>query len=255
MEFYSGGDPVHYVRNLPGVSDARQRRLVETVNQLNAISNEQAANPELDARIAAYEMAFRMQASVPGLMDLSSEPQHVLDMYGAKSADGSFAANCLLARRMAEQGVRFIQLYHRDWDHHGDLSTYMKVCCEATDQPTWALLTDLEQRGLLDDTLVVLVSEHGRTPSIQNIPGGGRDHWSRAYSVLMAGGGVKRGNVIGATDEIAGDVVDRPISPKSILATMYHLLGIDPHTQLLDRNGRGLPLVPDTAEVISEVLA
>ena len=155
VEFQSSGDPVHYVRRPPGVTAERQRRLVDAVAALNGVRGESAPDPELEARVAAYEMAFRMQASVPGLMDVSDEPRHVLEMYGTEGADGSFAANCLVARRLAERGVRFIQLYHRDWDHHGDLVHYMKICCECTDRPTWALVNDLKRRGMLDDTLIV----------------------------------------------------------------------------------------------------
>ena len=148
VEFQSSGDPVHYVRNPTGISRARQRDLVDTVQQLNQLQEQRQWDPEIQTRINAYEMAFRMQASVPELMDLSREPQHVLDMYGTQGSDGSYAANCLLARRLAERGVRFIHLYHRGWDHHGDLTSYMKTCCGLTDKPTWALLTDLKQRGL-----------------------------------------------------------------------------------------------------------
>ncbi|MFO1095721.1 MAG: DUF1501 domain-containing protein [Planctomycetaceae bacterium] len=207
------------------------------------------------------DLAYRLLAApeVGRALDVRQEPDSVRDLYGMTL----FGQSCLAARRLIECGTRLVSVFWDEfglagdaWDtHYEHFPRMVDQLLPGLDQSLYGLLTDLEQRGLLDDTLVVLVSEHGRTPSIQNIPGGGRDHWSRAYSVLMAGGGVQRGNVIGATDEIAGDVVDRPISPKSILATMYHLLGIDPHTQLFDRSGRGLPLVPDTAEVITEVLA
>src|SRR5262249_45745992 len=148
VTFQSRGDPVHYVRNPPGVDAAQQRRVVDAVSELNAIRNERSPRPEITARIAQYEMAFRMQSSVPDLVDLSGEPAKTLERYGTRGADGSFAANCLLARRLAERGVRFIQLYHRDWDHHGDLVRYMNVTCGLTDRPTWALVTDLKERGL-----------------------------------------------------------------------------------------------------------
>ncbi|MEM7388063.1 MAG: DUF1501 domain-containing protein, partial [Verrucomicrobiota bacterium] len=153
VEFNASGDPVHYLRNPGGVSPARQRELVQAIQGLNRMRMERVANPEIETRIAAYEMAFRMQSSVPDLMDISDESPDTLEMYGAKPGDGSYASNCLLARRLAERGVRFIHLYHRGWDHHGDLDRYMKVCCGLTDKPTWALLTDLKQRGLLEDTL------------------------------------------------------------------------------------------------------
>ena len=169
-----------------------------------------------------------MQTSVPGLMDVSDEPQHVLDMYGTQGADGSFAANCLLARRMAERGVRFIQLYHRDWDHHGDLVPYMNTCCNLTDKPTWALLTDLKQRGMLDDTLIVWGGEFGRTPMFQGkgkLPG--RDHHIKGFSMWLAGGGVKRGLTYGASDEFGYNAVENVCHVRDLHATMLHLLGID----------------------------
>ena len=226
--FNSQGDAVHYLSNPPGVSSVQQRRLVETVNELNSLQNATAPHSEVDARIASYEMAFRMQTSVPGLMDVSDEPQHVLDMYGTQGADGSFAANCLLARRMAERGVRFIQLYHRDWDHHGDLVPYMNTCCNLTDKPTWALLTDLKQRGMLDDTLIVWGGEFGRTPMFQGkgkLPG--RDHHIKGFSMWLAGGGVKRGLTYGASDEFGYNAVENVCHVRDLHATMLHLLGID----------------------------
>ena len=170
------------------------------------------ANPEVDTRISAYEMAFRMQSSVPGLMDVSDEPSSALELYGAKPGDGSYASNCLLARRLVERGVPilsenrvlfdFVHLYHRGWDHHGGLANYMKICCGLTDRPTWALLTDLKQRGLLEDTLVIWGGEFGRTPMFQGKGGAGRDHHIKGFSMWMAGGGIKGGVSHGATDEL-----------------------------------------------------
>ena len=226
--FNAQGDAVHYLGNPPGVSSARQRRLVDAVNELNTLQNEVAYNPEVETRIAAYEMAFRMQTSVPGLLDVSDEPQHILDMYGTQGADGSFAANCLLARRMAERGVRFIQLYHRGWDHHGDLVPFMQTSCGLTDRATWALLTDLKQRGMLDDTLIVWGGEFGRTPMFQGkgkLPG--RDHHIKGFSMWLAGGGVKRGVTYGATDEFGYNAVENVCHARDLHATMLHLLGID----------------------------
>ena len=202
VEFNSSGDPVYYVKNPPGVSGSQQRQLVDTITQLNRHRQNGSENAELATRIAAYEMAFRMQTSVPELMDVSDEPQEVLDMYGAKPGDGSYASNCLLARRLAERGVRFIQLYHRGWDHHGGLEKYMDICCRLTDKPTWALLTDLKQRGMLDDTLIIWGGEFGRTPMFQGKGGAGRDHHIKGFSMWMAGGGVKGGTTYGATDEL-----------------------------------------------------
>lgn len=167
VEFNSSGDPVHYVTSSAGVSLQQQSQLISTIRDLNNTRNETRNDPEILARIAAYEMAFRMQTSVPDLMDFSDESQATLDMYGAVPGDGSYASNCILARRLAERGVRFIHLYHRGWDHHGDLRKYMDVCCGLTDKPTWALLTDLKQRGMLDDTLLIWGGEFGRTPMFQ----------------------------------------------------------------------------------------
>lgn len=226
VEFNSSGDPVHYVRNPAGVSASQQSALVDTVKMLDRKRNTVVGNPEIDTRIAAYEMAFRMQTSVPELMDLSDEPQHVLDLYGATPGDGSYASNCLLARRLAERGTRFIHLYHRGWDHHGDLARYMDICCGLTDRPTWALLTDLKQRGLLDDTLVIWGGEFGRTPMFQGKGGAGRDHHIKGFSMWMAGGGIKGGISHGATDELGYHAVDDVVHVRDLHATMLHQLGI-----------------------------
>ena len=227
VEFNSTGDPVHYVTRPGGVSEKHQRALVQSIQQLDNHRNELVENPEIKARIAAYEMAFRMQASVPDLTDLSDEPQHVLDMYGARPGDGSFASNCLLARRLAEKGVRFIQLYHRGWDHHGGLVKYMNTCCGLTDKPTWALLTDLKQRGMLDETLIIWGGEFGRTPMFQGKGGAGRDHHMKGFSMWMAGGGVRGGMAYGETDELGYASVGNIVHVRDLHATMLHLLGID----------------------------
>ena len=227
VEFNSAGDPVHYVRNPKGVDEARQRRLIDAINRLNAHSRGSASNEDLQTRIAAYEMAFRMQASVPELMDISDEPQHVLDMYGAKPGDGSFASNCLLARRLAERGTRFIHLYHRGWDHHGGLENYMGICCGLTDKPTWALLKDLKQRGMLDDTLIVWGGEFGRTPMFQGKGGPGRDHHIKGFSMWLAGAGIQGGQSYGATDELGYHAVDNVTHVRDLHATMLYALGID----------------------------
>lgn len=227
VEFNSSGDPVHYVKTPSGVSETQQANLVETIRQLDQERNQLVRNPEIDTRIAAYEMAFRMQTSVPDLVDISKEPQHVLDLYGAKPGDGSYASNCLLARRLAERGTRFIQLYHRGWDHHGDLQRYMDICCGLTDRPTWALLTDLKQRGMLEDTLVIWGGEFGRTPMFQGKGGPGRDHHIKGFSMWMAGGGVKGGTSYGATDELGYHAAEDVVHVRDLHATMLHLLGID----------------------------
>jgi len=227
VEFSSTGDPVYYVKSPPGVSKAQQQKLVQTVNQLNRHRAKLQSNPEVNARIAAYEMAFRMQASVPELMDVSNEPKHVLESYGAKPGDGSYASNCLLARRLAERGVRFIHLYHRGWDHHGGLERYMNICCDLTDRPTYALIQDLKQRGMLEDTLIIWGGEFGRTPMFQGKGGAGRDHHIKGFSMWMAGGGVKGGMTHGATDELGYASIDDVVHIRDLHATMLHLLGID----------------------------
>ena len=230
VEFQSSGDPVHYVRNPAGISRSGQRRLVDTVQRLNRLRASQQADPEIQTRINAYEMAFRMQASVPELMDLSGEPKHILEMYGTEGADGSYAANCLLARRLAERGVRFIQLYHRGWDHHGDLASYMDTCCGLTDKPTWALITDLKQRGMLDDTLVIWGGEFGRTPMFQGKgKQPGRDHHIKGFSMWLCGGGVRGGVTHGATDALGYHAVEDIVHVRDLHATMLHLLGMDHH--------------------------
>ncbi len=255
--FHSKGDPVHYVANPPGVSSRQQRRVIDTVRELNALRSESAPRGEITTRIAQYEMAFKMQTSVPELMDLSKEPSKVLEMYGTKGADGSFAANCLLARRLVERGVRFIQLYHRGWDHHGDLAHYMKVCCGLTDRPTWALLTDLKQRGLLDDTLVIWGGEFGRTPMFQGKGRNpGRDHHIKGFSMWLAGGGIKGGITHGGTDELGYNAVVDPVHVHDLHATMLHCLGID-HTRLTYRyQGLDFRLTGvEPAQVVKKVLA
>ena len=237
VEFNSAGDPVHYVSNPRGVTNAQQRELVDALTKLNTLRNEAVDNPEIATRIAAYEMAFRMQTSVPELTDISKEPKKILDMYGAKPGDGSFASNCLLARRLAERGVRFIHLYHRGWDHHGGLDKYMKICCGLTDKPTWALLTDLKQRGMLEDTLVIWGGEFGRTPMFQGKGGAGRDHHIKGFTMWMAGGGIKSGVSYGNTDELGYNATENICHVRDLHATMLHLLGIDHHKLSVKHQG------------------
>jgi hypothetical protein len=223
--FQSRGDAVHYVGNPDGVCQSVQRLVVEEINRLNGWLAQDRVDPELQTRIAQYEMAFRMQTSVPELTDFSQEPKHVLDAYGVKQpGDGSFASNCLLARRLAERGVRFIQLYHRGWDLHGDIEPRMPIVAKETDQACAALVKDLEQRGMLDDTLVIWGGEFGRTPMSQ---GTGRDHHINAFSLWLAGGGIKGGLTYGATDEFGYRSVENVVSFHDLHATMLHLCGID----------------------------
>jgi hypothetical protein len=250
------GDPVHYVKNPPGVTRAQQRELLDTVERLNRLRNREVQNVEIETRISQYELAFRMQMSVPELVDISSEPQHVLDSYGVQSADGSYAYNCLVARRLAERGVRFIQLYHRGWDHHGNLVKHMTEASESTDRATAALVNDLKQRGLLDDTLVIWGGEFGRTPMAQGNKGDtGRDHHIRGFSMWAAGGGVRPGITHGATDELGYHAVDNVVHVHDLHATMLHLLGID-HTRLTYRyQGRDFRLTDVHGRVVREILA
>lgn len=224
VEFHSAGDPVLYVRNPQGVSAGLQRDVVDAVQALNQLGEQQLSDPEIATRISQYELAFRMQTSVPDLMDAKSEPQHILDMYGAEPGDGSFASNCLLARRLAERGVRFIQLYHRDWDHHGSVKTHSAGTAKEVDQGVAALLTDLKQRDMLKDTIVVFGSEFGRTPMAQ---GDGRDHHLAGFTMWFAGGGFKSGFSYGATDDLGYHAVENRVSVHDVHATLLHLLGID----------------------------
>jgi hypothetical protein len=254
--FYSKGDPVHYIANPPGVSWQNQERVVRAVRSLNQQRFETTPDRELTARIAQYELAFRMQRSIPELMDWRDEPRHALDLYGVESFDGSFAANCLMARRMVERGVRFIQLYHRDWDHHGDLVHYMKICCGCCDRPAAALIKDLKQRGLLDETLVIWGGEFGRTPMFQGKgQNAGRDHHMQGFSMWLAGGGVKGGITYGATDEFGYHAVENPVHVRDLHATMLHLLGIDHERFTYKYQGLDFRLTGvEPARVVREIL-
>ena len=252
VEFRSTGDPVLYVGNPRGVDVARQRDVVDAVQKLNLIENEAVDDPEIATRISQYEMAFRMQSSVPGLMDVHDEPQHVLDLYGTKGGDGTFASNCLLARRLAERGVRFIQLYHRDWDHHGSVKAHSAGTAAEVDRGAAALVSDLKQRGMLDDTLIVFGSEFGRTPMAQ---GDGRDHHIAGFTMWFAGGGIKPGMSYGATDEFGYRAVENVVSVNDVHATLLYLLGID-HMKLTYRfQGRDFRLTDVSGEVVKAILA
>ncbi|MDC0276474.1 DUF1501 domain-containing protein [Verrucomicrobiales bacterium] len=256
VEFNSSGDPVHYVRNPKGVSSKQQAALIDAIQKLDRKRNAQVANPEIDTRLAAYEMAFKMQTSVPDLMDISNEPKHVLESYGAEPGDGSYASNCLLARRLAERGVRFIQLYHRGWDHHGDLAKYMDICCGLTDQPTAALISDLKERGMLEDTLVVWGGEFGRTPMFQGKGGPGRDHHIKGFSMWMAGGGIKGGTSYGETDELGYHAVNDVVHVRDLHATMLHQLGIHSNRFSFPFQGLDMRLTGvEKARVIRGILA
>ena len=251
VHFNSTGDPVLYVRNPKGVSNKNQRDIVDTASALNRLRQTEVADPEISTRISQYELAFRMQMSVPELMDVSNEPKHILDMYGTKGADGTFAGNCLLARRLAERGVRFIQLYHRGWDHHGGIEKGLPATAKHVDQGSAALAQDLKQRGMLDETLIVWAGEFGRTPMAQ---GSGRDHHMKAFSLWMAGGGIRPGITYGATDELGYNAEENRVSVHDLHATMLHLLGVD-HKRLTFRyQGRDFRLTDVEGHVVKDIL-
>jgi hypothetical protein len=252
VQFHSTGDPVHYVTNPDGVNTEQQRDVVDAVQSLNGMLDETVDDPAISTRISQYEMAFRMQTSVPELSDISKEPQHVLDMYGAKPGDGSYASNCLLARRLAERGVRFIQLYHRGWDHHGGIENAIKTTAGYVDKATAALVNDLKQRGMLDETLVIWGGEFGRTPMAQ---GTGRDHHIQGFSMWMAGGGIKGGISYGNTDELGYSAVENIVHVHDFHATMLHLFGIN-HEKLVYRfQGRDFRLTDVHGHVVRDILA
>jgi hypothetical protein len=251
VQFRGTGEPVLYIRNPKGVDDARQSELIKSVQALDKIEYEVVADPEIEARIAQYELAFRMQASVPELMDVSKEPKKVLESYGANPGDGSFASNCLLARRLAERGVRFIQLYHRDWDHHGSVKDHSLGTAKEVDRGAAALIEDLKQRGMLDETLIVFGTEFGRTPMAQ---GNGRDHHIKGFSMWMAGGGIKGGMTYGNTDEFGYSAVEKPVAVHDIHATMLHLMGIDHKKLAFKFQGRDFRLTDVHGNVLNDIL-
>jgi hypothetical protein len=253
IQFQSRGDAVHYVGNPEGVCQSTQRQVIDEVRRMNGLLAEETLDPEIATRIAQYELAFKMQSSVPELTDFKNEPQAMLDLYGIKEpGDGSFASNCLLARRLAERGVRMIQLYHRAWDHHGDLEAGMKSGAKDVDQGTAALIKDLKQRGMLDDTLILWGGEFGRTPMGQ---GTGRDHHILGFSVFMAGGGVKAGTVYGSTDELGYRALENPVSVHDLHATMLALMGVD-HQRLNTKfQGLDVRLTGVAGEVVKDLMA
>ncbi|MEO0530436.1 MAG: DUF1501 domain-containing protein [Planctomycetota bacterium] len=254
IQFQSRGAAVHYVGNPDGVCQSLQRQVVEQVNHLNGLTAADRIDPELDTRIKQYEMAFRMQSSVPELTDFTQESANTLERYGVKEpGDGSFASNCLLARRLAERGVRFIQLYHRAWDHHAGIEKNMPIAAGETDQASVALVQDLKERGMLDDTLVIWGGEFGRTPMGQ---GSGRDHHINAFSIWLAGGGVRGGVTYGATDELGYGVVEDKVTFHDLHATMLHMCGIDHERFSVKFQGLDVKLTGvEPARVVHEWLA
>jgi hypothetical protein len=253
VKLNSIGDPVLYIQTPDGLGAEGQKDSIDAITKLNREAGKTLRDPEIETRIAQYEMAFRMQTSVPGLVDMSKEPANVLDAYGAVPGDGSFASNCLLARRLAERGVRFIQLYHRDWDHHGGVKKNVELKAQEVDRPTAALINDLKQRGMLDDTLIVWGGEFGRTPMSQG--GDGRDHHIKGFSYMLAGGGIKPGISYGATDELGYAAVEKPVSVHDFHATMLHLLGIDHLRMTWKYSGLDARLTNVSGEVVKGILA
>jgi len=259
VKFRSQGDPVLYLSDPKGLSRNMKKGMIDDIAALNREHHDEVADPEIQARIAQYEMAYRMQTSVPELTDLSDEPRHILDMYGPDvQRRGSFARNCLLARRLAERGVQFIQLMHAGWDQHQNIPTQLQIQCRDTDQPSAALVRDLEQRGLLEDTLVIWGGEFGRTPfgqgDIDNPKKHGRDHHGAAFSMWMAGGGVKPGIQYGKTDDYAYNIVENKMHVHDFQATVLHLLGID-HEKLTYRfQGRRFRLTDVHGHVVDDIL-
>ena len=254
VQLRSKGDPVLYLTNPPGVSRESQGGDIDAIAALNLRRDQVVADPEVATRVAQYEMAFKMQASVPKLMDVSAEDPKTLALYGCVPGDGSFAANCLLARRLAERGVRFIQLYHKDWDHHGGVKDGVALKAAEIDRACMALITDLKQRGMLEDTLIVWAGEFGRTPMSQG--GSGRDHHNKAMTVWMAGGGIKGGIVHGQTDELGYAAVDKVTTVHDLHATMLHQLGINHEAFTIKFQGLDAKLTGvEPSKVIKEIVA
>lgn len=258
VPFRGQGDPILNLRNPKGIDETGQAAFTHAVSNLNSIRYDAVADPEIQTRISAYEMAFRMQQSAPELMDISRESQHVLDMYGAEPGKPSFANNALLARRLVQRGVRFVQLYHTSWDQHGgqeSLENELPLRCKQVDQASAALIKDLKQHGLLDETLVIWGGEFGRTPMGEERKPSGRDHHIDSFTIWMAGGGVKPGLVYGETDEIGLSVIDSPVHVHDLQATILHLLGIQ-HEELTFRfQGRDFRLTDVHGNVVEEILA
>ncbi|MDA8743435.1 DUF1501 domain-containing protein [Rubripirellula amarantea] len=256
VQFRSGSEPVLYLSDPPGVDRKLQRDSLDAINELNRIHLAKTLDPEIATRINSFEMAYRMQATAPEVMDLNNETAETLQSYGAEPGKSSFANNCLLARRLVERGVRFVQLYHEAWDQHGALVSGLKTNCQDTDQACAALVKDLGDRGLLDETLVIWGGEFGRTPMTQGEGGDGRDHHPNAFTMWMAGGGLKKGMTYGETDELGFNVVDGGVHVRDLHATILHLLGLD-HMKLsyrvqgLDQRLTGV----EEAHVVKEILA
>ena len=255
VQFRSSGDPVLYLSSPQGVDRKLQRDSLDAIRNLNRMHLDAVGDPEIETRIQSFEMAYRMQESAPELMDISREPQTILDMYGAEPGKPSFANNCVLARRLDERGVRFVELFHESWDQHGSLVQGLTKNCKDTDRAGAALVKDLKQRGLLDDTLVLWGGEFGRTPMVQGGAYDGRDHHPNAFTMWMAGGGIKPGMTLGKTDELGFNVVEDKVHVHDLHATILHLLGFD-HTKLTYRfQGRNFRLTDVHGKVAEKLLA
>jgi hypothetical protein len=255
IKLNSFGDPVLYIDDPRGIDKKLQEASINTITALDQKRYKAVQDPEILTRISQYEMAFKMQTSIPELVDMSKESPRVLEAYGAKPGDGSFASNCLLARRLAERGVRFIQLYHRDWDHHEEVKSGIRYKAEEVDRPTGALIKDLKERGMLDETLIIFGGEFGRTPMSQS--GSGRDHHIKTFSYMFAGGGFKPGLVYGASDELGYAAVDKPVSIHDLHATVLRVLGIDHLRMTVKYQGLDARLsgVGNQGRVVTDILA
>lgn len=259
VRFLSGKDPVLYLSNPNGITQKDRKAQLALLRQMQEGQFETFNDPEIEARIAQYEMAFRMQSSVPEISDISGEPDHIYDLYGEDSRDpGTYAANCLLARRLIEKGVKFVQLYHRGWDHHNNLPRQLPRLCQQTDQASAALIIDLKQRGLLDDTLVIWGGEFGRTNYSQGTltnTNYGRDHHPKCFSLWMAGAGVKKGVSYGKTDDFSYNIIENPVHVHDFQATLMHLLGIDHERFTYKFQGRRYRLTDVHGQVVKDILA
>ncbi len=259
VRFLSGKDPVMYLTNPDGISHEDRKAQLAVLQQMQEAQFQTFNDPEIEARIAQYEMAFRMQSSVPEISDISGEPDYIYDLYGPDSRDpGTYAANCLLARRLVEKGVKFIQLYHRGWDHHNNLPKQLPRLCQQTDQASAALIIDLKQRGLLDDTLVIWGGEFGRTNYSQGTltnTNYGRDHHPKCFSLWMAGAGIKKGMSYGKTDDFSYNILENPVHVHDFQATLMHLLGIDHERFTYKFQGRRYRLTDVHGKVVKDILA
>lgn len=259
VQLSASEDPILYLNNPDGMDKVQRKKMLDHLSELNNLGYAEFGDPEIHSKIKQYEMAFRMQTAVPEITDLSKEPDHITKMYGTDSMiPGTYASNCLLARKLSESGVRFVQLYHQGWDHHGNLQNEMPNQAKDVDQPTAALITDLKQRGLLDETLVIWGGEFGRTNFCQgqlSKDNYGRDHHPRAFSMFMAGGGVKAGTSYGQTDELGYNIIENPVHIHDLQATIMHLMGIDHEKLTYKHLGRRFRLTDVHGHVVNDILA